>query len=398
MSSDSNQDSSSSSEFSTGSNYNPTEDLENNSDTSIELSDNDYDSPEEIVSNYQISLLIKNPVVLLKKVDCKTKMDKLKELSTLLKSVDSFSGATKNVKLDFDKFCNAVELINDVVKDDKSSNKLFMRLLKNKLYDSAYEIVRYKDFESWVQLKAALSMRFVQRRSQGVVASELVNFCQSKNADVRNYASKIQSLLDELNEICISNQGFQSAPIIQVYNENLALNSCQNGLRNPNLKTVVKSKNFSKLSDAIEKALDEEVSHKPMSNEVINCKFCGKKGHNEDHCFKKENNERNKKTEEPSTSLVQAYDSRASETKPKLFCVFCHKKGHVVQNCYKKQNQKKNVNNIDSKNENIQSMSVSTHSQLNVDATTNCSSVVTNSENYLRPEQEVLKTVRVDEI
>lgn len=79
-------------------------------------------------------------------------------------------------------------------------------------------------------------------------------------------------------KICLSKQGEKSKTIIKNYNELKALNSFQNGLRNPHLRTVVKSNNFTKL--CIEEALDNEVSHKFRSNEIQNCKYCGKK---EDH-------------------------------------------------------------------------------------------------------------------
>ncbi len=382
-----------------GSLYDPKVDLENNSDTPIEISDNSFNSftNSPSANNIIYPNSLHQPIVLLQKIDFqlnRSKMEKLKELNSLLQSVDSFSGSSKNVKLDFDKFCNAVDLINYVVKDDKTSYSLFMKLLKTILYDSAYEIVRYNNFESWSDLKDALSIRFIQRRSQGVVASELVNCNQSKNENVLSYASNIQKLLDELNEICISNQGQKSASTIQKYNEILALNSFLNGLRNPHLRTIVKSYKFDNLSEATEKALDEEICHKPSSNDVVNCKYCGKKGHTENNCFKKENAFKPKsKVENPASSpaSVDMPNPHSNNTK-KLFCVYCHKNGHIVQNCFKKQNK----NNSGKSNENVQSVSVNSNSN-NVQANTSVASLVVPSENYQRPEQ-TQETVRVDGI
>lgn len=54
--------------------------------------------------------------------------------------------------------------------------------------------MRYNDFDSWTKLKEVSESRFVQRWSQSVVATELVNFNQSKNSDILAYATTIQNL------------------------------------------------------------------------------------------------------------------------------------------------------------------------------------------------------------
>lgn len=79
--------------------------------------------------------------------------------------------------------------------------------------------------------------------------------------------------------------------------------------------------------------------------------------------------------------------------------MFCHKKGHIVQNCFKKQNQNNVKNNNNSKNENIKSVKTSSNSNItNENATSSFASMIVPSENYQGPEQNLMETVRVDEI
>lgn len=259
-------------------------------------------------------------------------MTTFKETNSLLKSVDSFNGSSKNIKLDLDRFLNHAEMIWENLDDGEEPRRLFMRLIKNKLYDKAYEIVRYNDFKEWSELKQALQSKFVIRRSQGVVASELVNISQSKTTDIRTFASKVEGLLNELNEICIEEQGKDAAKIINEYNERMALNAFQNGINNPFMKTIVKSHDFDKLSNAIEKAIDEEILHIPIKSSNKLCTFCNKTGHLEERCYKKKNNAKNQKSSVDNKSLEPNYPNGST----KIHCEFCNKAGHVVQNCYKK--------------------------------------------------------------
>lgn len=56
--------------------------------------------------------------------------------------------------------------------------------------------------------------------------------------------------------------------ILQKVNERIAVNSFSNGLRNTELRTIIKARNYTKLSDAIQGAKDEEVLCKGIENQV----------------------------------------------------------------------------------------------------------------------------------
>lgn len=385
--------------------------------TLIESDEQEYFSDSEITVDNSIIDLTQNCTLTLEtsennitefkgvpKLESKLKMVSFKDISSMIKSIDSFGGPSKNIKLDLDKFCNGVELIWDNLGDDKNSQKLFLKMIKNKLCDNAYEIVRYTEFENWFALKKALQNKFVIRRSQGVVASELVNAKQTKNSEIRTFANNVQNLLNELNEICIEKQGLDSADIIKKINEDLALNAFENGIFNPFLKTIVKSFHFDNLEKSIEKAIDEEKCHVTVKSEDIICTFCKKKGHSQERCFKKQNISKNRKSESCVNSNEQNESSTISENKNKIFCTFCHKNNHVVQNCFKKNNRNFNnsnkisethkvdinsdlINGIDCSNQ----ASTLTHSIFNSLSTDN-------PKNLQMPEFASKREIRVDEI
>ncbi|XP_057669912.1 uncharacterized protein LOC130902096 [Diorhabda carinulata] len=57
--------------------------------------------------------------------------------------------------------------------------------------------------------------------------------------------------------------------ILRVANEKIAINTFANGLRNHELRTVIKARNYAKLKDAISGAKDEEISKKASSSSQV---------------------------------------------------------------------------------------------------------------------------------
>lgn len=377
----------------------------------IDLTQNCSLTPKTIETGLNSIIDFKNgisnlqPVVVLKKIDIKQKMGSFKEISSMLKSVESFGGPSKNVKLDFDKFCNSVDLVWENLGTDKNAQILFMKMIKNKLCDNAYEIVRYTVFNEWPELKRALHSKFIIRRSQGVVASELVNVKQSKNSEIRLFANKVQNLLNELNEICIEKQGIAAAVIIKKINEDLALNAFQNGIFDQFLKIIVKSFHFDNLEQSIEKAIDEEKCQVDVKkDDVIICTYCKKKGHSQERCYKKQNNSKNRKPDSQVNKNESNESSSNSEiNKNKPFCTYCHKNNHVVQNCFKK-NNKIFINSnktVEAHKVEINSDQNNINENFNQASTSTCSissSLSSDSKNFERPESTAKMTIRVDEI
>lgn len=285
-------------------------------------------------------------------------------ISHALKIIPLFDGKLTELH----RFCSCVEVIwSQIAKEDEK--KLFMNILKTKLCGQAYEIVHYRDFATWEDLKLALENKFLKRRSQGAVSAELVCIVQDKNENVKSFASKVELLLYELNDICISKQGLANAEIIKKINESTALNSFQDGLKD-NLKIIIKSHHFNNLNDAIAQAIEEEISHKPTSSSYSrypyvnsnknNCAYCKKSGHNIDKCYKRNNRNlryanfnpnynnnstilqtsQNSNNDFPQNTYKhfqsKTYQNNSNLHQSMLSCNYCKREGHSISDCYKK--------------------------------------------------------------
>lgn len=275
-------------------------------------------------------------------------------ISHALKIIPFFDGKITEIH----KFCTCVEVLWSQIVDPKEK-LLFMNILKTKLCNQAYEVVHYKNFDKWEDLKLALENKFLKRRSQGAVSAELVCIVQNKSESIKSYSSKVENLLNELNDICISKHGLEHADIIKKVNESTALNSFQDGLKD-NLKIIIKSHHFDNLNDAIAQAIEEEISHKPLQNNSysnIVCSFCHKSGHRIDNCFKRNRNFNNGNPIQSNTS--RSYEKQYSNLEPvqsqnpnhsfhpKIYqnnsnynanstCNYCKRVGHNISECYKR--------------------------------------------------------------
>lgn len=226
---------------------------------------------------------------------------------------------TLNDKDGLHKFCKCADRVWGPFKEKKDNDTVkikrkLMDIFVSKLEGKAYDVVRYKDFDDWLELKKALEAKFIKRRSKGLVSVELIS-CKQIN-DVRSFANMIEKLLGELNDICITaeNVDEDNVDIITQLNESTPLSSFQNGL-NSSLRTIVKSRNPQDLSSAIAIALEEEASFKPnISNKSsIICNFCKKNGHYANSCFKKNRNSFNQQNNSHSQSNTNGSSQNSNQ-------------------------------------------------------------------------------------
>ena len=195
-------------------------------------------------------------------------------LDKMCKIIPNFNGKM----LEYQKFALAGDLVWKTL-TTKEEKTQFMQLIKLKQDGQAFEIVRYKDFNDFHQLKLALETQFCRKRSVGTVSNELVRVSQGRFESAQLFGNKIETLMFELNEICISKQGRESATVIQSLNDEMALNSFQNGLKEP-LRTIIKAHHFDKLSNAIAQAVEEELAHKPTNFQPKSfCTNCNTSNH-----------------------------------------------------------------------------------------------------------------------
>lgn len=205
--------------------------------------------------------------------------------------------------------------------------------------------------------------RFTDIRSKLQVSQELNTASQKNNEDVRTFGSRVQALLCQLNDICISEAGEGSQVIIESLNSQTALISFQEGL-NHNIRILVKAANCKTLKESIAKAVEEELllnRHDSLknnkNNSVRKCQFCHKNGHTADRCFSIRNNPNRNMKDNNSNSSNKNSESQIKQisvdSSRKLQCSYCKKIGHHIDNCFSRKNSEarkgKNGNNANNK-------------------------------------------------
>lgn len=172
----------------------------------------------------------------------------LKTAATLLPVMNGNENVTKQL-------IDAIELYDSML--NQTGKKLLTTyILKTRLSQNA-KIRLSKTYESNADLIIDLRNHFITKKSAPALSSKLNNAKQG-NKTIDEFGSLIEDLF--VNLTITQSEGKEDAvQILNGVNEKLAINAFANGLRNSDLRTVVKARNYSKLSDAIQGAKDEEL-------------------------------------------------------------------------------------------------------------------------------------------
>ncbi|KAL3268889.1 hypothetical protein HHI36_007978 [Cryptolaemus montrouzieri] len=131
------------------------------------------------------------------------------DINVALRIIPEFNG----IRRDLHKFITCCDEMADTctTNDDR---KMLLNVIKSKLSSTAYDIVKYKAFANWDELKLILQNQFLERRTTGQMQYELSTVKQNFNEDVRSYANRVEKLLIDLNEAMVTHEGVASAPLI----------------------------------------------------------------------------------------------------------------------------------------------------------------------------------------
>lgn len=216
----------------------------------------------------------------------------------------------------YSNFINFVEFIYDTL-NENGKIRLIDFILKTKLSDAVrLKLAAYPKPITLNELKENISKILKSNKTSLSIQSELSRTRQN-NLSVIDFSSKIESLISELNSIQISQRGEQNRELIILMNDEIALNAFKTGL-NDKLKPTIIAGRPKSLNDAISLAMEAET---PQQDAKV-------------FSFKSHSNN-NKKSN---------YNNKYSKSK---FCKYCKKKGHEIQDCFKK---KKSDNKKNSKN------------------------------------------------
>lgn len=122
-------------------------------------------------------------------------------LEIALRMIPEFSGN----KDDFHKFLTCCEIVYAMCTTNGHKTSL-LNVIKTKLNGPAYNLIKYRTFETFDSLKQALSEQYAEKRTVAQIQSELLNCKQGKD-DVREFANKIEKITSDLTDACIKSQG-----------------------------------------------------------------------------------------------------------------------------------------------------------------------------------------------
>lgn len=247
-----------------------------------------------------------------------------------LKMIPEFNGNRENLH----KFIACCDIVHPTA-TTRAESQQFLNVIKTKLSGSAYNLIKYKEFASWDELKIILQDQYLEKRTIAQIQTELLNSRQRHNESVRCFSNRIEKLVLDLNDACIASEGIAAANVIQNLNKKSALKAFVEGLENP-IKLIVKASRFHEFQDAVEAACEEERSinsnkkssyqNSKPAKPPVKCFKCGKMNHTASQCY------------------TQNFPSYPNHTRIKTenvynvqeVCRYCKNVGHSIELCRKR--------------------------------------------------------------
>jgi len=265
------------------------------------------------------------------------------DINIALKMIPSFFG----VRAELHKFITCCEIVSATA-TTRNDVTLFLNVIKTKLEGSAYDIVKYKNFDNWQALKQILEEQYLERRTLGQIQTDLINCRQNFNEETRAFANRIDRLRLDLDDACI---GPAAAQIIQNLNRKTALKVFVEGLRDP-IKPIVKASRFDDFNQAVEAACEEERTRKSSvppkqihssnsrdfnsrsNSRALHCNICGRNNHHTFQCY---SNSRNPSFPRNVNRETKPIVKSESINKVSLYCNYCKNQGHTISECRKRE-------------------------------------------------------------
>ncbi|KAG5860846.1 hypothetical protein JTB14_014026 [Gonioctena quinquepunctata] len=175
--------------------------------------------------------------------------------ASLLPVMDGTENVTKQL-------IDSIELY-DALLDDAGKKLLTNYILKTLLSQSA-KMRMNNAYVRDAQLILDLKTHFITGKTISALSFQMHNSKQ-RHCSIDEFGKSIEELLVYLT--ITQAEGNQNAiQVLRGVNEKIAINAFCNGLQNSELRTIIKSRNYSKLSDTIQGSKDEAI---PKQNAQI---------------------------------------------------------------------------------------------------------------------------------
>lgn len=170
----------------------------------------------------------------------------MNELATIVKLVPIFTGK-------IDELHGFITNLNSVyqIVDTAKRNSFFTFISNNRLDLRVQNRIKQHSIPKTIEeLISVLKQIYKPTKTSNSVLNELTKIVQ-KGDNVTGFATKIESLVAELNEIQIATAGEENRNVILTNNSHIAFNSFMNGLKNPQVISTIHASQVNTFSEAV---------------------------------------------------------------------------------------------------------------------------------------------------
>lgn len=188
----------------------------------------------------------------------------LKTANSLLPCMDGKEETTK-------KLVDSIEFYAGLIKAEDTKS-LIKYVLKTRLSENA-KVRLDIDYDTIDALIKDIKTNFITIKSATTLSNQLHNAQQISGKSLSQFGQHIEQLLSDLT-IAQAGNDRDLLKSLRPVNEKIAINSFCNGIRNHELRTIIKARNCPSLKEAINVAIEEE-KNKPTSSNVFHFKKYG---------------------------------------------------------------------------------------------------------------------------
>lgn len=151
----------------------------------------------------------------------------------------------------------SIEYYESILSKDECKQKLIQFILKNRLSQQA-KLKLLQKYASVKELVGDMRKLLLPQKSSTALQTRLQQ-CRQNNRKISEFGKEISEIFVELtiSQACGNSDNYD---VLRPINEKTAIKRFADGLRDRRLSTIVAARNFSSLTEAIQAAVDEEIS------------------------------------------------------------------------------------------------------------------------------------------
>lgn len=273
-------------------------------------------------------------------------------------------------------FLNRANLTYAYMNDDQKKKKYFLDYVISCTSGDTHIAVR--SLETFEQVQAELSSRFLPTKTISSLQAELSRIKQYPNETILSFSDRIQRIayaLDVAFKLTNSTAADATLAILSDINSKAAMNTFVSGMGGE-MRNWIMSREFKTFKEAVDFAKSKEHEVHPIPMEEIpslikKCGKCGSPNHFTDYCRAKPNsskddnrNSRRKSQAITTKNLFCDYCRKPNHTEDRCYlkkreiskasCVYCGLSTHTTQNCMRKIADQPHLGNVNHVNSNAQ--------------------------------------------